>query len=264
MDNEKKIKANELAWAKLSKDHYETYKKRLVDPHTKLNPIVEKELGDIRGKHILHLQCNTGADSILLARKGAIVTGVDLVEDNIKYAQQLANDFKMNNLTFIASDVLKLEGKIDKKFDMIVTFDGVIGWLPDLDQWGKVLHHYLNEHGEFYLHDAHPVALVFDEEEMSKGHMIARYPYFGKDPDMDPYIGGYASEAKLAENYYWNHTMEDIIMGLINNGLTLTSVKEHEKCVDGMGGDEVDQEGLSYYKHYLGKIPMALSLKAKK
>jgi len=264
MDNEKKIKANELAWAKLSKDHYETYKKRLLDPNTKLNPLVEEALGDIKGKKVLHLQCNTGADSILLARKGAIVTGVDLVEENIKYAEQLAKDFNMDNLKFVASDVLKLIGKIDDQFDLIVTFDGVIGWLPDLRLWGKVIHHYLKKDGVFYLHDAHPLALVFDEEQMTKGQMIARYPYFGKDPDMDPYIGGYASEAKLAENYYWNHTMEDIIMGLINNNLTLTSIKEHEKCVDGMGGDVVDQQGLSYYKDFLGKIPMALSIKAKK
>ena len=264
MNNEKRIQANEKAWEKLSKDHYDTYKKRLLDPHTKLNPLVENELGDIKGKRILHLQCNTGADSILLARKGAIVTGVDLVEDNIKYARLLAKEFGMNDLTFVTSDVLKLIGVIKDKFDLIITFDGVIGWLPDLNQWGKVIHHYLKPNGEFYLHDAHPLALVFDEDQMAKGTMVARYPYFGKDPDMDPYIGGYASEAKLAENYYWNHTMEEIMMSLIKNQLSITDIKEHEKCVVGMGGNVVDDQGLSYYKDFLGKIPMVLSIKAKK
>lgn len=70
MNNNKYIEANKEAWGKLSKDHYNRFKENLRDPEFKLNPIVEKELGDIKGKRILHLQCNTGADSILLARKG--------------------------------------------------------------------------------------------------------------------------------------------------------------------------------------------------
>jgi hypothetical protein len=47
-------------------------------------------LGDVRGKRILHLQCHFGQDCISLARLGARVTGVDLSDEAIGYARELA------------------------------------------------------------------------------------------------------------------------------------------------------------------------------
>ena len=79
----KEIEANKQAWGQLSKVHYEHYKKALLENKHSFSTIIENELGDISGKTIVHLQCNTGADSVLLAQKGAIVTGVDLIPDNI-------------------------------------------------------------------------------------------------------------------------------------------------------------------------------------
>src|SRR5262249_18500319 len=35
-------------------------------------------LGDVRGKTLVHLQCNAGQDTLSLARLGAVVTGVDI------------------------------------------------------------------------------------------------------------------------------------------------------------------------------------------
>ena len=37
----------------------------------------DSELGDVAGKRIVHLQCHFGLDTIRLARRGAIVTGLD-------------------------------------------------------------------------------------------------------------------------------------------------------------------------------------------
>ena len=52
-----------------------SFRKLLKDENFTLNPLVIEGLGSVEGKRILHLQCNTGADSILLARMGATVTG---------------------------------------------------------------------------------------------------------------------------------------------------------------------------------------------
>jgi 23S rRNA G2069 N7-methylase RlmK/C1962 C5-methylase RlmI len=35
------------------------------------------ELGDVRGKRVLHLQCHIGLDTLRLARLGAVATGLD-------------------------------------------------------------------------------------------------------------------------------------------------------------------------------------------
>lgn len=80
-----------------------------------LNSIVKRELGDISGKKLLHLQCNTGADSILLARMGAEATGVDLVPENVHFAGRLAQELGVDDVSFVISDIMELmdthEGK---------------------------------------------------------------------------------------------------------------------------------------------------------
>ncbi len=264
MNNNKYIEANKEAWGKLSKDHYNRFKENLRDPEFKLNPIVEKELGDIKGKRILHLQCNTGADSILLARKGALVTGVDLVPENIFFARKLAEEFGIDQVEFIESDVLKLMDIHNGKYDIVMTTDGVLGWLPDLNQWGKVVSHFLKEDGYFYLHDSHPFMMIFDEEGLSKGDLIAKYPYFDDEAETDSYIGGYAGEAKKATNYFWGHQLSTIINGLLSGNLYVTYMKEYDVCVPGMGGSKLNEEGLMYYPELKGKVPLVMSIKAEK
>lgn len=263
---ENKIEANKIAWAKIAHDHYEHYKEMLSQDNFRLNPMVEAELGDISGKKILHLQCNTGADSILLARKGAIVTGVDLVPENIYYARKLAEDYGLINIHFVESDILKLMDVHKGEYDIVMTTDGVLGWLPDLNKWGKVISHFLKKEGFFYLHDSHPFFMIFDETALPQGKLIPKYPYFQMTADMETSIGGYASEPKEAENYFWGHQLSTIINGLLSGKLYVTYIKEYDRCVYGMGGSEVDEneKDLRYYPELEGKLPLTISLKAMK
>jgi SAM-dependent methyltransferase len=262
--HEKEIAANQAAWDTLAKDHYERFKDSLKDEHFKLNPMVVSGLGSIKGKRILHLQCNTGADSILLARMGAHVTGVDFSPMNIQYANALKEEFGMERMQFIEADVLKLQQVHEGIYDIVLTSDGAIGWLPDLAKWGEVIAHFLKPDGFFFLHDSHPFMMIFDEEQLEAGHLIPKYPYFDTTPEHDTTIGGYASEAKTAENYFYGHTMTTILQGLIHGGLYLTDFQEYDRCVSGMGGSTLDDKGLSYYPELEGKLPLVMSLTAKK
>ncbi len=262
--DEQQIEANKIAWGTLSKEHYEHFKSRLAEDGFKLNPMVDKELGNVEGKRILHLQCNTGADSILLARKGAIVTGVDLVPDNIRFARRLAKDFDVKNIQFIESDILKLAEVHTGTYDIVMTTDGAIGWLPDLNKWGKVLERFLSREGFFYFHDCHPFMGIFDEQALENGELIPKYPYFQQHADREAYIGGYASDTKTAENYFWGHQLSTIVNGLLNGGLYITYFNEYDRCAPGMGGTRTDDKGLSYYPELAGKLPLVISLKAQK
>lgn len=48
-------------------------------------------LGDLTGRHVVHLQCHVGTDTISLARCGAArVVGVDLSATSLNYARTLA------------------------------------------------------------------------------------------------------------------------------------------------------------------------------
>lgn len=90
----KEIDSNKHAWSQVSQDHYFAFKKSLLNGSHKFNKYIKNELGDLSGKKIIHLQCNTGADTILLAGMGASATGVDLVPDNINYAKKTGRRFE--------------------------------------------------------------------------------------------------------------------------------------------------------------------------
>src|SRR5688572_730649 len=102
-----------------------------------LNEIELNLLGDLKGKSVLHLQCHFGQDSISLARLGAEVTGVDLSDKAIAKAKELAKQTGAN-AEFICTDIYELPQHLDKKFDVVFTSYGTIGWLPDLDKWAKI------------------------------------------------------------------------------------------------------------------------------
>jgi 2-polyprenyl-3-methyl-5-hydroxy-6-metoxy-1,4-benzoquinol methylase len=57
---------------------------------TTLFPEERALLGDLAGKRVLHLMCNTGQDTLSLAQLGASVTGVDISDEAIRRARDLA------------------------------------------------------------------------------------------------------------------------------------------------------------------------------
>lgn len=115
------VDSNKLAWNLLAKDHYEHFKERLKNESSILNPIIHEELGDLKGKTLIHLQCNTGADTVSLARNGAIITGVDIAPDNVLYAKKLAQDFGFDQARFIESDIMKLKEIHQEHYDIVFT-----------------------------------------------------------------------------------------------------------------------------------------------
>ncbi|UAK44264.1 SAM-dependent methyltransferase [Bacteroides nordii] len=52
-------------------------------------------LGEIKDKSILHMQCHFGQDTISLSRLGAKATGIDISDNAINYAQNMAKELEM-------------------------------------------------------------------------------------------------------------------------------------------------------------------------
>ena len=74
------------------------------------------------------------------------------------------------NVNFIENNVLELNLK--KEFDIIFSSYGTIGWLPDLDQWGKIVAKHLKRGGLFLLTEFHPFIALLDNNQ---------YDYFYKE-----------------------------------------------------------------------------------
>ncbi|MCL2171464.1 MAG: class I SAM-dependent methyltransferase [Defluviitaleaceae bacterium] len=257
------IESNKHAWGQISEEHYRHFKKTLSDGTYQLNKYIQAEIGDLAGKKVIHLQCNTGADTIMLAKMAKSVIGVDLVPDNILYAKQLACDMGMTNVDFIESDIMELMEKHSEKYDVVFVSEGAIGWLPDLIKWGQTVKHLLKEDGYFYIFESHPIVLMFDEGKLSEGITEIKYPYFKKTPDIDNTIGGYASEVKHGvEAYFWMYKISDVLNSLISAGLYIKFFHEFQENFFDMGGSKRVDGNLYNFAYNDGLFPMSFSLKA--
>jgi SAM-dependent methyltransferase len=259
----KEIDANKKAWGLLAKEHYEHFKNILQEKESTLSKIIEDDLGNIMGKEIIHLQCNTGADSISLARKGAIVTGIDLVPENIYYAKKLSDELNVKNIKFMESDIMELMECHTKKYDIVFTSEGVLCWIPNLKKWGETIRSLLKEDGIFYILDSHPFYFIFDEDKFKENKLIIKYPYFIRVPEYNDTIGGYASDVKNSVNYSWMYTIGDIINSLANAGLTIEHFNEYDHLFFNMGGMAKDKNGNYHYPYFDKKIPFTFCIKAK-
>ncbi len=256
------IEANKNSWATIAKDHYETFKKILSRGDSTISQVQQTELGDISGKSLIHLQCNTGADTLSLARMGARVTGVDLVPQNIHYARKLSDDLGITDTSFIVSDVLKVMDKVDEKFDIVYTTEGVLCWLPDLYLWAQNVRHLLADDGFLYLLDGHPTFMIWDEEKLPE--LVVKYPYFKKSADQDEWIGGYASESKQSTNYSWMYTMGEIITALSQVSLHVEWLHEFDWLYFQISAEKQIRGDLDgwWYPEHKGMLPYTFSLKA--
>lgn len=256
------IEANKESWGKLAADHYTTYKRRLLAGEQLLSPTQLEELGDIAGKRVIHLQCNTGADTVALARMGAQVTGVDLAPENMAFARRLAADCGVEDAVFIESNVLEIADKLDETYDIVFTTEGVLCWLPDLYLWARNIRRLLADDGYLYLMDGHPFFMVWDEEALPE--LVVKYPYFEKNADPEEWIGGYASESKPARNYSWMYTMGEIVTALSAAGLHIEWLHEFDWLYYQLSAEKQVREnagGWAYPEHRR-KLPYTFSLKA--
>jgi SAM-dependent methyltransferase len=256
------IEANKQSWATIAKEHYLAFRESLSSNKSTLGETPKQELGDVNGKTLIHLQCNTGADTISLARMGAKVTGVDLVPENIHYARKLAAEFGIEDARFIESSVLEIMDKHDEKYEIVYTTEGVLSWLPDLYLWARNVRHLLADDGFLYVLDGHPFFMAWDEEKLPA--LVVKYPYFRKTADRDEWIGGYACEPKKSVNYGWMYTIGEVINALSQAGMHIEWFHEFDWLFYKLSTEKQikDENGNWIFPEHKGSLPFTFSLKA--
>ncbi len=234
-----------------------------------LNKIELDELGDVKGKSLLHLQCHFGMDTLSWAREGAIVTGIDLSDEAIKLAKEISTELNIP-AQFICANVYDLadaskvppsEG-FREAFDIVFTSYGTIGWLPDLDLWAKMIAEKLKPGGTFYIADFHPTLWMMDDA-MEKLY----YSYFNDEVIVTEQTGTYADrEAPIAyKEYGWNHPFSEIFTALIQNGLAIEQFNEFAYSpYNCFANIEQGSDGMWRIKGMGDKMPMMYSIKAVK
>lgn len=263
--NNKYFEANKAIWNKRVSINYDSEfygNDKFLETKNSLNSIELELLGDVIGKDILHLQCHFGQDTLSLANLGANVTGVDFSEEAIKKAKFLAHETNLN-ASFICSNIYDLKDSLDKKFDIVFTSYGTIGWLPDISKWAEIVSCFLKPGGKFIIAEFHPFIWMFDED-----FEYIKYSYFHTDEPIEETIEGTYSDRnadiKMVE-YGWNHTLADVTNALILNGLEINSLNEFTYSPYNCFPKMIEiEKGRFVFEKYGNKLPLVYSLAATK
>jgi SAM-dependent methyltransferase len=224
--------------------------------------IEREELGDVSGKSLLHLQCQFGLSSLLLAKLGAKVTGVDFAEQAIALARSLSEELGIE-ADFVCSDIYDLPSVLSSQFDIVYTSYGVLCYLPDLQRWAKIIAQFLKPRGLFCIVEEHPFVRLFDENATD---LQVIHSFYSAEPKA--VISDYTytdSTVKMIHTtiYEWTHSLGEILTALISAGLEIKSLREFPcslwPCFPNM---EKGEDGMWRLKGQKAMIPLLFSLKA--
>jgi SAM-dependent methyltransferase len=223
-----------------------------------------EHVGDVDGRTLLHLQCHFGIDTLSWARLGAIVTGADFSPKAIELATSLAGNLGLD-ARFVESNVYDLPERLEGSFDVVYTSRGVLGWLPDIRGWARVVAHFVKPGGVFYITEAHPIVWTL----MGQLPLEVRYAYWEHaEPLAFDVEGSYAdttADVKAEKEYSWNHGMGEIVTALIDAGLAVELLHEYPFCEWDLGFTVEAPDGTWVLPDAIeGELPLFYALRARK
>jgi len=231
-----------------------------------LHDIEDREIGDVAGKRIAHLQCHFGIDTLCLARRGASCVGLDFSPVALAAARELQAKTGLD-ARFVEGNVYDAQALIEGRFDMVYVTWGAINWLPDMARWAKVVSSLLKPGGRLYLLEGHPSLMTLDEKTPGL------QPGFDwRTPQDSPvimnedttYTGDTATIAHTT-TVEWIHPLSDIINGVIGAGLRLDWLHEHEHLAWQFAPIMVPAEGkrrMWQLPKGFPRLPLAFSIQA--
>jgi SAM-dependent methyltransferase len=239
---------------------------RFLAGEKRLHAIELGELGNVEGKRLIHLQCHFGLDTLILARHGASVTGLDFSPAAIEEARLLAATTGLA-AEFVCANVYDARNAVAGDFDIAYVTWGTICWLPDLAGWAQTIAALLAPGGYLYFADAHPNMLILEERD---GSLVHEYPIDtpAERPlafDEPHTYSDARAPLTATRTYQWIHSLSRIVGALLDAGLTLDFLNEHPAlpwplfpmCVRG-------EDGMWRLPNDIPAFPLSVSLRARK
>lgn len=210
--------------------------RRFVDDPGFISGVVRFDvplLGDVRGLRGVHLQCHIGTDTVSLARLGASMTGLDFSAPAVAAAAELAAATGAD-ARFVQSDVYAAADVLPAgSFDVVYTGIGALCWLPDIRGWARVVAALLQPGGRLFIRDGHPMLFTI-EDPRDDGLLSVTFPYFEQaEPQVWDQGGTYVeTDAEFTHNvtHEWNHGIGEIVTALLDAGMTVTGLVEHDSA----------------------------------
>lgn len=159
------------------------------------------------------------------------MTGLDLSGESLRVARSLAERVG-TKIEFVEAEVYEAVSVLGSgRFDFVFTGVGALCWLPSVQKWADVVAQLLAPGGRLFIREGHPMLWTLDYER-ADGLLVVDYPYFEREEPMifdEP--GTYVeTEALFRHNltHEWNHGLGEIVTALLNAGMSLTMLVEHD------------------------------------
>jgi 2-polyprenyl-3-methyl-5-hydroxy-6-metoxy-1,4-benzoquinol methylase len=175
-----------------------------------LNPTLFHMLGDVAGKRVMDAGCGQGYLCRLLARRGALVTGVEPTEPMIHYALERERGEKLG-ITYIQAD-LSSWSLIDEHYDIAIA-NMVLMDIPDYQQAILNCVRALKDQGSFIFSLLHPCFEGSDAEYVTHGHLTIA-EYFDEQP------------VKQRFGYFFHRTLSQYLNLVLQAGCQLRQIVE--------------------------------------
>ncbi|MEO8181716.1 MAG: class I SAM-dependent methyltransferase [Deltaproteobacteria bacterium] len=275
--------ANRASWNEATRSHNAHKREQAAFLRAGGSTLFPEELallGEVRGLRVLHPQCNSGQDTLSLAARGALVTGVDISDEAIAFATRLAADSGLA-AEWVRADVLEWLPEAAARglsFERVFCSYGVAGWLSDLDLWARGIHGVLAPRGCFVYVEVHPLVWSFDEQ-----FRAAKDPYFAPGHIFVEPVGDYVAKSgellapsgfiastevqvnpHPAHSFQW--TLGDIVTAIASSGLVVERLEEYP-FLNGVRSiaSLVEREGRRLYPPQgVASIPLMFGLRARR
>jgi SAM-dependent methyltransferase len=221
-------------------------------------------VGDVAGRDVLHLQCHIGFDAIVLARRGARVTGADFSAAALAKAGAIARRAGVE-VEWVEADATALPASLHGRFDLVYATIGVLGWIGDLDAWMGQVHAALRPGGRLVLVEIHPLLNTVASLEP----LVLDFPYADTGPLTFDEGGSYAdrdAEVASTRTIEHAHSIGETVTAALGAGLRVAALHEHlESDFDPRGDILVrEDDGLHRLRLAGTALPVLFTLVAAK
>lgn len=229
-------KTNKASWEKTAEIHRKLRMEELLtnfnEPgYSLLDKYETSFLVDkiqVKGKDVIQLCCNNARELLSIKNLGARrCVGIDITEGFIQQGKELASVAK-KDLELYSMDVFNTPESFHNSFDVCYITVGAIIWLADLNAFCKLISKLLRPDGYLLLYDMHPILNMFDSSKDNP--VIPKYSYFKTDAFIEEEGYDYFDKTAKIESktYTFQHTLEDIFMSCLSNGLEIKEFREYK------------------------------------
>jgi SAM-dependent methyltransferase len=230
--NRRRWEAGSEQWAR-GADSRGLWRRCPSEPELVLSPKELQYLADVRNKHVAVLGSGDNQVVFALAGLGAIVTSVDISQNQLNVAQRRAQELGLT-VSFLRADVTDLSAIDSGTFDIVYTGGHVAVWVSDIDAYYAEAARILRPDGLFLIAEYHPFRRIWKE---SQEGLAVEKSYFERGPfEYDKTEEILRPKPGNLKSYEFHWTISDYLNAVLRSGCRLVEADE-------FGTDVADWEG---------------------